>query len=104
MNPLGGRRAHGGTPWASQTSTPPCSVPQEDVMPLFRKKDHTAEDEAGRVQFERLMVLSSAFRAAELMPAFGPECSEAVDNWVCGGYDEILGYDDGHGGVHSESS
>ena len=33
-----------------------------------------------------------------------PECSEAVDNWVCGGYDEILGYDDGHGGVHGESS
>jgi hypothetical protein len=33
-----------------------------------------------------------------------PECSEAVDNWVCGGYDEILDYDDGHGGVHGESS
>jgi hypothetical protein len=42
-------------------------------MPLFGKKDHTAEDEAGRVQFERLMALSPADLAAELMPAFGPD-------------------------------
>jgi hypothetical protein len=42
-------------------------------MPLFRKKDHTAEDEAGRVQFERLMALSPADLAAELMRAFGPD-------------------------------
>ena len=42
-------------------------------MALFRKKDHTAEDEAGRVHFERLMALSPAELAAELMPAFGPD-------------------------------
>jgi hypothetical protein len=42
-------------------------------MSLFRKKDHTAEDDAGRVEFERLMALSPADLAAELMPAFGPD-------------------------------
>jgi hypothetical protein len=42
-------------------------------MPLFRKKDHTADDDAARVNFERLMALSTADLAAELMPAFGPD-------------------------------
>jgi hypothetical protein len=42
-------------------------------MPLFRKKDHTAEDEAARTHFEQLMALSPADLAAELMPAFGPD-------------------------------
>jgi hypothetical protein len=41
-------------------------------MPLFRKKDYTAEDEAARVHFEQLMALSPTDLAAELMPAFGP--------------------------------
>ena len=42
-------------------------------MRLFRKKDHTVEDEAARVHFERLMALSPADLAAELMPAFDPD-------------------------------
>ena len=42
-------------------------------MALFGKKDHTAEDEAGRVRFDGLMALSPADLAAELMPAFGPD-------------------------------
>ncbi len=42
-------------------------------MALFRKRDHTAEDEAGRVRFDGLMALSPADLAAELMPAFGPD-------------------------------
>jgi hypothetical protein len=42
-------------------------------MPLFGRKDHSAEDEAARVHFARLMALSAADLAAELMPAFGPD-------------------------------
>jgi hypothetical protein len=42
-------------------------------MPLFRKKDHTAEGEVTQGRFEWLMGLSSADLAAELMPAFGPD-------------------------------
>ena len=42
-------------------------------MPLFRKQDRTADDDATRVHFEQLMALSRAEPAEELMPAFGPD-------------------------------
>jgi hypothetical protein len=44
------------------------------LSPLFRKSEEkAAREEAGRVEFERLMALPMPDLARELMPAFGPD-------------------------------
>jgi hypothetical protein len=44
------------------------------VTPLFRKSEEkVARDEAGRLEFDRLIALPVADLASELMPAFAPD-------------------------------
>jgi hypothetical protein len=70
------------------------SSPRGECHARFGKQDHTADDDVARVNFERLMALSTTDLAAELMPAFGSDGPKpgkdlnhlVLVSWLLGGY------------------